>query len=106
MNEDKKFVLSHLFTLPKEEIFDIYNIINGYKERVNKSAKDTLLARCVFINGYHKTSEFYKDNGFTKDSMCAKALNYETKNIDAYLKLKEILEIDDYTFIKILDEII
>ena len=77
MKEDKKFVLSHLFTLPKEEIFDIYNIINGYK-----------------------------DNGFTKDSMCAKALNYETKNIDAYLKLKEILEIDDYTFIKILDEII
>ena len=60
MKKDKKFVLSHLFTLPKEEILDIYNIINGYKERVNKSAKDTLLARCVFINGYHKTSEFYK----------------------------------------------
>ena len=102
---NKEDVLKQLFKLPKEEILDIYEILNGFKERINKANKDTLLARCVFIKGYHRTIEFYKKNNFTKDDMYASALNYKTKNIDAYLKLKHILEIDNDMFIEILKEV-
>ena len=102
---NKEDVLKQLFKLPKEEILDIYEILNGFKTRTSKANKDTLLARCVFIKGYHRTIEFYKKNNFTKDDMYASALNYETKNIDAYLKLKHILEIDDDMFMEILKEV-
>lgn len=102
---DKEGVLKQLFKLSKDDILDIFEIINGYKERVNKSKRDTLLTRCVFIDGYHKVSDFYKINNITKDNMLANALNYETTNIKAYLKLKDILNIDDDTFTKILEEI-
>lgn len=102
---DKEDVLKQLFKLSKDDILDIFEIINGYKERVNKSKKDTLLARCVFMAGYHKVSSFYKINKITKDNKLASALNYDTTNIKAYLKLKEILNIDDDTFTKILEEI-
>ena len=102
---EKKCVLKSLFELPQEDIFDILEILNGYKERVNKSKKDTLLARCVFAKGYHSTKEFYNAINKTKDSNIGSALNYETTNIKAYLKLKDFLSIDDYTFSDILDEV-
>ncbi len=84
---------------------DIYEIINGYKERVNKTNKDTLLTRCVFMAGYHKVNEYWKEYNLTKDKSMALALIYETKNIDVYLKLKKIFNIDDELFNKILGEI-
>lgn len=101
----KKEILKELFQLPKDDILDVLEIINGYKERVNKSKKDTLLMRYLFIKGYHNSQEFYKENKITKDSMLASSLNYETTNIGAYLKLKNILDIDDEMFNKILKEI-
>lgn len=99
---DKEEVLKQLFQLPKDDILDIFEIIKGYKERVNKSFKDTLLMRSVFMNGYHSSKEFYTLNNITKDNMLANALNYETSNIKAYLKLKELLNINDEIFRKIL----
>ena len=57
---NKEEILKQLFKLPKEEILDIFEILNGFKTRTNKANKDTLLARCVFIKGYHRTIEFYK----------------------------------------------
>lgn len=101
----KKEVLKELFQLPKDEILDILEIINGYKGRVNKSKKDTLLMRCLFIKGYHSSKEFYKENKITKDDKLAVALNYEVMNIRTYLELKNILDIDDEIFNKILKEI-
>ena len=38
-------------------------------------------------------------------NILSQILNYETKNIDAYLKLKHILEIDDDMFMEILKEV-
>lgn len=102
---DKEKVLKNLFQLPKEDILDIWEIINGYKTRVNKSGNDTLLMRCVFINGYHSMKEFWKKYNITKDQSLAVALNYEPVSIKAYLKLKEILNIDDEIFNKILVEL-
>lgn len=102
---NKKEILKQLFQLPKEDILDIFEIINGYKGRINKSGKDTLLMRCIFMSGYHSTKEYYKINNFTKDDMGSTALNYETTNIKAYLKLKRILNIDDELFNKILLEL-
>ncbi len=99
---DKKEVLQELFQLPKDDILDIFDIIKGYKERLNKSCKDTLLMRSVFMNGYHSSKEFYTVNNLTKDNMLSNALNYETTNVKAYLKLKELLNIDDEIFRKIL----
>lgn len=102
---NKEEVLKNLFQLPKEDILDILEIINGYKCRINKSRKDTLLMRCVFINGYHSMKEFWKKYNITKDQSLAVALNYEPANIKAYLKLKEILNINDELFNKILVEL-
>ena len=102
---NKEEVLKNLFQLSKDDILDIFKIINGYKERVNKSKNDSLLMRCMFMRGYHSTKEFYKANKITKDNMLASALNYETTNIKAYLKLKNILNVDDEIFNKILKEL-
>ncbi len=102
---NKEEVLKNLFQLPKEDILDIFEIINGYKERVNKSRKDTLLMRSVFMAGYHSTNEYYKVNSVTKDNMLATCLNYETTNIKAYFEIKRILNIDDEIFNKVLSEL-
>ena len=102
---NKEELLKELFQLPKDDLLDIFEILNGYKGRTNKSDKDTLLMRCIFMKGYHNTREFYKENKITKDNMLASALNYETTNIRAYLKLKNILDIDNEIFKKIIEEI-
>jgi len=102
---NKEEVLKELFQLPKDDILDILEIINGYKKRVNKSKKDSLLMRCLFMKGYHKFKEFYKENKITKDNTLVSALDYETTNIRSYLKLKNILNIDDKIFKKIIEEI-
>lgn len=101
----KEEILKELFQLPKDDILDILEIINGYKGRTNKSDKDTLLMRCIFMKGYHNTREFYKKIKITKDNSLASALNYETSNIKAYLKLKNFLNIDDEIFKKIIEEL-
>ncbi len=101
----KEEILKELFQLPKDDILDILEIINGYKGRVNKSKKDSLLMRCLFMKGYHKFQEFYKENKITKDNTLVSALDYETTNIRSYLKLKNILGIDNEIFNKILKEI-
>lgn len=102
---NKEEILKYIFQLPKDDILDTYEIINGYKERVNKSKKDTLLMRCVFIKGYHSIKEFLKEYKQTKDTSFAKSLDYEASNIKTYLKLKNILHIDDELFNKILLEL-
>lgn len=102
---NKEELLKNLFQLSKEEILDIGEIINGYKERVNKSPKDTLLMRCMFMAGFHKTSEMYNRFNITKDNKLVQALNYETTNIKGYLELKSKLNIDDDLFNKILQEL-
>ncbi len=102
---NKQDVLKELFQLSQEDILDIGKIINGYEERIHKSSKDTLLMRCMFMNGYHSSKEFYNRNHITKDNSLANALNYETTNIKAYLKLKEIFNIDDELFLKILEKL-
>ena len=102
---NKKDVLKELFQLSQEDILDIGEIINGYTERIHKSQKDTLLMRCMFMAGYHSSKEFYDKNGTTKDGNLASSLNYETTNINAYLKLKKILNINDDLFLKILEEL-
>lgn len=102
---NKEEVLKQLFQLPKNDILDIFEIINSYKERVNKSKKDTLLVRCVFMKNYHSIKEFYEKNKITKDSMLASALNYETANLKAYLRLKNILYINNEMLNNILLEL-
>lgn len=102
---NKEEVLKQLFQLSKDDILDIFKIINGYKERVNKSRNDTLIMRCLFMKGYHSTKEFYKEKGITKDNMLASALSYETTNIKAYLELKRIFNIGDEMFNKVLLEL-
>ena len=102
---DKHEVLKNLFQLSKDDILDIFEIINGYKTAVNKRKPDTLLMRQVFVAGYHSMGEFYKNNNFTRDCNFSDALSYSTININAYLKLKNVLHIDNVTFDNILNEL-
>lgn len=101
----KENVLKELFQLSQADILDIGKIIKGYAERIHKYPSDTLLMRCIFMNGYHSIKQFCDENLITKDSNLASVLNYETANIKAYLKLKNILSIDDEIFIKIINEL-
>lgn len=102
---NKKEVLKALFQLSQEEILDIGKIINGYEVRIHKSPKDTLLMRCMFMSGYHSSKEFYDKNHITKDNSLANALNYEVSDIKVYLKLRQIFNIDDDLFLKILEKL-
>lgn len=102
---NKEELLKNLFLLPSEDIIDIFEIINGYKTRLNKSKKDTLLIRMLFASGYHSTKEFYIKNKITKDASLSNALNYETSNILDYLVLRKIFKIDDDIFLKILNDL-
>lgn len=101
----KEEILKNLFLLSSEDILDIMEIINGYKTRLNKSNKDTLLMRMVFASGLHSIKEYYTKNSITKDNSLAAILNYEATNINDYIKIKEILNIDDEMFLKILQEL-
>lgn len=61
--------------------------------------------RQIFVAGYHSMEEFYKNNKFTRDCKFSDALKYKTININAYLKLKNALHIDNITFNNILNEL-
>ena len=91
--------------LSKESLLDIYEILNGYKERINKSKKDTLLARCMFASGYHNTKEVQNILNTTKDSSEIKALSNDVCNIKTLNTLRHTFDIDNDTFIKIIKEI-
>lgn len=108
---NKEEVLKQLFQLPKNDILDIFEIINGYKERVNKSKKDTLLVRCVFMKNYHSIKEFYEKNKITKDRKDGKRKGYfniyqavngsiqlTMGNYNTTLTAQQILDLNIYTF--------
>ena len=99
---NKEEILKELFKLSQREIIDIYETLNGYKNAISRSGKDNLLLRCVFINGYRSTKEFYNEYNLTKDSAIATALFDGCNSLKVYLELKEKLNIDDDTFLKIL----
>ena len=100
----KEEVLKNLFQLSKEEILDICEIINGYKESVKKMKNDTFALRSIYIAGYHSTGEFYKKHNLTKDCAIGQLLRGKAFNIKTYCELKNILNIDDDLFLKIILE--
>lgn len=101
----KEQVLKEIFNLSSQDILDILDILNGYKERINKSKKDTTLARCMFAKGYHSTKEFMNSLNITKDDSLSKALTNEISSLKTLSKLVRIFNIDDETIIKIVKEI-
>lgn len=107
MNKDE--VLKNLFLLNDKDILDINKIINGYKESLNRrdGKKNTSsdFLKCVFATGkYYKLNDFYKDFNLTKDRGIAQIFRKNCKNISTIFKLKEMLNIDDETFLNILKE--
>lgn len=102
---NKEEVLKQLFLLPREDILDIYEIINGYKSSTKKSKKDTMGLRSVCMAGFHSTEEFYKRFGLTKDCAIAKlVIRGQAFNIKTFLELKEILNFDDDMLLKIIKD--
>lgn len=104
----KKEVLRQLFLLNQEDILDIYEILHGYKCSVNKSKNDSFATRLVYMNGYHSLQEFYKKFNLTKDDSIAEIVSRATANISnvkSYLRLKNMLDLDDVLFLKLLSKI-
>ena len=102
----KENVLKDMFYyLSQEEILDILEILKGYETRIHKSKKDTLLARCMFTQGYHSTKEFITIYGITKDDALCKALSNDVFNIKTINELRNIFEIDDSMLRRIIEEI-
>ena len=102
----KNEILNKMFlNLSQDSLLDILEILNGYAERVHKSKKDTLLARCMFAYGYHNQKEFMKLLNVTKDSAIASALSNDACNIRTLNKLRHAFNIDDNTFVRIIKEI-
>lgn len=102
---NKEEVLKQLFLLPKEDILDILEIINGYKCCINKSKKDTISLRSVCIAGYHSTNEFYKKHNITKDHAIAKlVVSGQCFNVKTFLELQKMLNFDDEMLLRIIKE--
>ena len=102
----KENVLKNIFYyLSQEEILDILEILKGYEQRIHKSKKDTLIARCMFASGYHSTKEFLKEYEITKDSALCLALSNNVFNIKAIDKLRKIFDIDDSMLRRIIEEV-
>lgn len=102
---NKREILDRIFELSQEEILDICEILNGYKKRINCSKKDTRLMRCMFVAGYHNTTEFTEKNEITKDSTLYKALSNDISNVKVLCELFDILKIDDYNKVRIINEL-
>ncbi len=83
--------------LTKEEIVELTNNLNNLVKMLNKST-DTLFLRYIGLRGYHTINDFWKKNGITRDSTLDHTIKNETDSLKAYLKLKNILNIDDETF--------
>ena len=99
-------VLHKMFLeLSKESLLDILEILKGYEERVNRTKKDTLLARCMFASGYHNTKEVQELLNVSKDTAEIKALSNDVFNIKILNKLRQTFDIDDTTFVKIVKEV-
>ncbi len=99
---DKDAVLKNIFKLDQEDILDIEKVIHGYRSTINKCNNDTLLLRCLFAKGYHSTKEFYETIEITKDNSLSTTIFGKTDNLKSFLKLKELLDIDDNLFLEIL----
>lgn len=102
----KESILKDIFYyLSKEEILDVLEILKGYNHRLNKSKKDTLLARCMFASGFHNTKEFLDKYHLTKDNALGEALSNNVYSIKALNKLRNIFDIDDSMLRRIIEEI-
>lgn len=102
----KESVLKDIFYyLSQEEILDILEILKGYEQRIHKSKKDTLLARCMFARGYHSTKEFITEYEITKDNALCEALSNNVFNIKTINELRKIFDIDDNMLRRIIEEI-
>ena len=102
---NKEEVLKQLFSLSKEDILDIYEILNGYKCSMNKCKKDTQALRSLYMSGYHSTKEFYDKFKITKDNAVSELLRGNAFNIKTLLCLKEMLDLDDDILLKILKDV-
>ena len=102
---NKEEVLKQLFQLSKEDILDVLKILEGYIHRLNKSGKDTLLARSMFASGYHNTKELQEKFNITKDNSLIQALSNEIVNIKTLNILRKEFNIDNETFIEIVNEL-
>lgn len=102
----KNEILNKMFlNLSQESLLDISEILKGYSERIHKSKKDTILARCMFAYGYHSIKEFMDLLNLTKDRSEMKALSNDVSSIGVLNKLRHAFNIDDSTFVKIVEEI-
>lgn len=103
---NKNEILKNLFLLPREDILDILEVINGYKSSTNRSTKDKLGLRAIFMAGYHSTEEFYKAFNLTKDCSIAKlVVRGQAFNIKTFFKLQEMLGFSDEMLLEILKEV-
>ena len=102
----KDKILHEMFlNLSQESLLDIFEILKGYKERINKSKKDTLLARCMFAYGYHNTMEYQSVINVTKDSKQIKALSNDISSIDTLNELRKAFNISNDTLEKIIKDL-
>ena len=72
---------------------------------LHKAKKDTTLARCMFAYGYHNAKEFMDLLNLTKDRSEMQALANNASSIGVLNKLRHAFNIDDSTFVKIVEEI-
>ena len=107
MNE-KKVLKIILKELNFEQVKEVIDILEWYVKWVNRTGKDTLTAKYMFINGYKNINDFVEKTKLPAhrcDTTLGQAIAHNTNNIKSYFKLKEILEIDDDDFIEILKEV-
>ncbi len=98
-------IIKQIFDLDKEDILKIGEIINGYKETVNKSGKNNILIKKMYASGKYLTiKDFLYENKITKDHHYVKIL-FEKNNrfdIDDLLFFKNTFEMSDDELLQVI----
>lgn len=107
VNEDKDYVyeniVKEIINLNPIQIVELSECLNNYIKIKNKSEKDNMFIRYVALRGYKSLTDFYNKLNITKDNSIASCIKEESDSLKAMLKLKRILDIDDYIFSKYMD---
>ena len=100
-----KEILKQIFDLDKDSILKIGEIINGYKETINKSDKDNILVKKLYACGkYSSIKDFLNENKITKDNHYVKIM-FDKNNrfdLDDLLFFKNTFEMSDDELLQVI----
>ena len=95
-------IIKLILELNPIQIYELTTSLNNYEKIKNKSEKDNLFIKFIALRGYKSLTEFYNEQKITKDNAMSRVITEKSSDLEAMIKLKNILWIDNETFCKYL----